>query len=474
MTSSPTTSSSSSALALALAEQRRRQRERARRALRDLPPADFIGRSKIEVPVGDVETTLQPFDLWPAQREVLDELVRERLVVFLKARQLGISWLVCGFVHRACTLYDGQPWLLLSRGQLEANELTRRIQLLHREHADASVLPRLAKDNLSETAWENGSRAVSLAATKDAGRSFTAAGVVLDEWAFMTWGREVLASVKPTIDAGGKLIIISSADGIGTDYHRFWQSARGGTSGYKAIFLPWTARPGRGPDWRDAKLLEANGDLASVKREYPENDDEAFIAAEGLVYEGQWADGTAGGNVTEAADYDPEAGGDLIWAVDDGYAGKLDRDTQMYTADSHPRVILFVQEKPDGHLDIFDESYAVETLSEDQIADALARSYPAPDWAVVDKSAAELKGRLHDGGIPTRNGPGSVAESVKELRRALAKDANGWRRLRVHPRCVQLRREMAAYRAGPDGTPVKAFDHGPDCARYLAWVKRHV
>ena len=32
------------------------------------------------------------------------------------------------------------------------------------------------------------------------------------------------------IDAGGKLIIISTADGIGTDYHRFWQSARANTS----------------------------------------------------------------------------------------------------------------------------------------------------------------------------------------------------------------------------------------------------
>lgn len=474
MTSWPSTSSSSRDLALALAEQRRRDRARQRRLLRDLGPAAFLERSKIEVPVGDADTALQPFALWPAQREVLDTLVRERLVVFLKARQLGISWLVCGLVHYLCTLWDGQPWLLLSRGQLEANELTRRIQLLHREHADAALLPRLVKENLSESAWENGSRAVSLAATKDAGRSFTAAGVVLDEWAFMTWGREVLASVKPTIDAGGKLILISSADGIGTDYHRFWQSARGGRAGYTAIFLPWTARPERGPEWRAAKLLEANGDVASVKREYPENDDEAFIAAEGLVYDGQWADGPEDGNVTAAADFDPEAGGDLIWAVDDGYAGRLDRDTQMYTADSHPRVILFVQEKPDGHLDIFDESFAVETLSEDQIADALARPYPAPDWAVVDKSAAELKGRLHAESIPTRNGPSSVAESIKETRRALAADANGWRRVRVHPRCVQLRRELAAYRAGPDGAPVKAFDHGPDGLRYLVWVKRHV
>jgi hypothetical protein len=452
-------------------EQRRRRRER-QAALRALPAGDFLARTKIEVPTGTIDSALAPFALWQSQHEVLAQLEAERLILFLKARQLGISWLVCGFVFRDCTLHDGRPWLMFSQGQLEANELTRRIGVLYRNHENLADLPKLVKDNTGELAWDNGGRIISLPATKKAGRSFTAAGVVLDEFAFMLYGREVLAAVKPTIDAGGKLIIISSADGNGTPYHQFWQAARGGASGYRAIFLPWTARPDRGPGWREQKIREANGDTASVLREYPENDIEAFTHAIGLVYADQWADGPEDGNVTEAADYQADAGS-VLWAVDDGYAGKFDASTGMYTATSHPRVILFVQERADGSLNIFDELYAIHQLSEDHIADALARPYDAPDWAVVDKSAAELKGRLHEGSIPTRNGPASVEESIKETRRALAADANGWRRIRVHPRCTQLRKELASYRLGDDGVPIKAFDHGPDCLRYLAWVTRN-
>src|SRR5687768_6992916 len=34
-----------------------------------------------------------PFSLWPAQKYVLREMHKEQLIVILKARQLGISWL---------------------------------------------------------------------------------------------------------------------------------------------------------------------------------------------------------------------------------------------------------------------------------------------------------------------------------------------------------------------------------------------
>ena len=35
----------------------------------------------------------QRFDLWPAQQDVLEAMRRDRLLVILKARQLGLTWL---------------------------------------------------------------------------------------------------------------------------------------------------------------------------------------------------------------------------------------------------------------------------------------------------------------------------------------------------------------------------------------------
>lgn len=197
-----------------------------------------------------------------------------------------------------------------------------------------------------------------------------------------------------------------------------------------------------------------------------------WVQATGIVYD-VWSDGPQNGNVTEAADYVPDAG-PIVWACDDGYAGKLDPATNQYTAESHPRVFLLAQLRHDGRICIFDEHYAVQQREDTHIGQVLALPYPEPDYAVVDKSAATLKRWIWDvAGVGTYNGPGDVEESIKTTRSALAADANGWRRVLVHSRCRHLRAEMASYRRDDNGRPVKAFDHGPDSLRYLCHHLRY-
>lgn len=200
-----------------------------------------------------------------------------------------------------------------------------------------------------------------------------------------------------------------------------------------------------------------------------------WVQATGLIY-AVWSDGAAGGNVTEAADYLPD-GGPVLWFVDDGYEAARDSATGQWTAESHPRVFLLVQQRHDGTLCQFYEDYAGKMLSDHHLERVIAicqeRGWPMPEYAAVDKSAAELKGRLHAAGIYTRNGPSDVEESIKEFRRALAPDQNGRRRYLVHPRCADFRAEMVSYRRDANGRIVKAFDHGPDAARYGVWTLRY-
>lgn len=438
--------------------------------LADVQSADFLMATKIKTPQGEGMAAV-PFALWPAQRDVLTQMERDRLLVILKARQLGISWLACGYVLWLCCVYPGKTVLLFSQGQLEANELIERISFMYHQHRDKSRLPAFATENTQELEWINGSNVKSLPATKKAGRSFSASLVVFDEFAFMSWGSDLYDAAKPTVDDGGRLWIISSADGMGTPYHQFWQASQSNANGFAPVFLPWQARPSRDPEWRDRKVVESFGDTAGVLREYPENDIEAFTHATGTIFD-VWSDGPDGGNVTDEAEYVLDAG-DVLWAVDDGYAGKLDPKTGTFTADSHPRAFLLVQIKPDGHIDIFAEHYAVQRLQDDHIADVRALDYSEPDYAVVDSAAAELRGRLQGSGIGTYGKPGDIEESIKVARRMIAADANGWRRVRVHPRCKHLRFEMAAWRRDDKGKPVKAYDHGPSCIRYLAWHLRY-
>lgn len=196
-----------------------------------------------------------------------------------------------------------------------------------------------------------------------------------------------------------------------------------------------------------------------------------WVQASGLVYD-VWSDGPLDGNVTEDAEYVPDAG-PVYWACDDGYAGSRDERTGYFTADSHPRVFLLIQERADSRLCVFREDYRVRALADGHISDILALEYPTPEYVATDSSAAELRGRLHAVGLYTRGKPPKVEESVKALRRMLAPDQNGWRRILVHPRCKHLRAEMASYRYDQQTEkPVKEWDHGPDALRYFAWTKR--
>lgn len=198
-----------------------------------------------------------------------------------------------------------------------------------------------------------------------------------------------------------------------------------------------------------------------------------WVQASGMVYDA-WSDTPDWkGNVTPEAEYVP-GGGEVYWAADDGYSGKVDENTHLFTPNSHPRVFLFFQKRPTGELVLFDESYAVKLLPEVHLEKVLASGKPHPEFIVVDKSAASLRARISAEGLPVRSGPADVEESIKEMRRWVAPDENGRRMLLVHPRCKFFRSEMVSYAREDDtGKIVKAFDHGPDAARYLTWCFRY-
>jgi hypothetical protein len=222
-----------------------------------------------------------PFDLWPAQEDLLGAIEHERLLLILKARQLGISWLVCAYALWLCLYHNGRVVLAFSKGQDEANELTRRITVMYERLPESlrASLPTLVKANTEEIAWGNGSRVKSMPATPGAGRTFTASLAIMDEAAFMQYADKLYTSLKPTIDAGGKLIILSTANGRANLFHKLVERARAGVGQFAFRFLPWHVRPGRDTAWYAATEADAV-DSSLMRQEYPATPDEAFEATE--------------------------------------------------------------------------------------------------------------------------------------------------------------------------------------------------
>ena len=217
-----------------------------------------------------------PFRMWPAQRMVLAQIAVERLVSILKARQLGLSWLIIAYVLWLLIFRPGSQVLMFSRRDAEAKELLQRIKGMH-ERLPSFLRPAVTTDNDHELAFGGlNSTVKSFPTTKDSGRSYTASLVIIDEADFIPWLKQLITAVKPTVDAGGQLIMISTAnkERPQSEFKRLWKNGRDKLNSYRAIFLAWYARPDRTAEWYEAQKRDYEED--DLFQEYPETPEQAL------------------------------------------------------------------------------------------------------------------------------------------------------------------------------------------------------
>ena len=98
---------------------------------------------------------------------------------------------------------------------------------------------------------------------------------------------------------------------------------------------------------------------------------------------------------------------------------------------------------------------------------------PKPEFVALGPGSATVSGLLHDLDYFTRTCTDSVEETIKLVRHMVSQDENGVRRLQVHPRCTHFRYEIARYRKDHYQRIIKAYDHGPDAARYVCVALRY-
>lgn len=243
---------------------------------------DFLLRCSVrsDDPLNPSVAKWQP---WPALNERAECWQRGESEFILKARQLGFTWLVAAY----CAWRARQGWAigLVSKGQDEARGLLARI------HYIEATLPKYlqcgAQFRADSADYPNGGSIKAFPSTPDAGISWTFQLVVFDEFAFHPYGAANYAAIRPTVSAGAQMIILSTADPAlgpsGAFHDLYWASKRGETP-YKAVFVPWSARPSRDEAWLERERRAYIGHPEEFDAYYPETDAAAFVARSGLVY----------------------------------------------------------------------------------------------------------------------------------------------------------------------------------------------
>lgn len=216
------------------------------------------------------------FHLFEAQVETVKSWMGTRYSLILKARQLGFSTLVAAYAFWAAQ-YPDRPILMLSRTEREA------IKLLAKSKYGRQFLPewmkfRMGLINETQTKIElsNGSYIESLPSASDPARGESAWLIVVDEMAFLQNSEEAWAAIEPVADVGGRVIILSTANGEGNQFHRMWTGAVTGNNRFTPLFFPWSAN-GRTQDWYESKALSDDMPDWLMAQEYPDNPEDAFL-----------------------------------------------------------------------------------------------------------------------------------------------------------------------------------------------------
>lgn len=247
---------------------------------------DFVYFCEQYVWVEDKESQ-QPIrlTLYECQKRVARQLVAGDWLWVLKARRLGLTWLLAAYAVWLITCKLNRSVCVLNQSKEYAQDFLDRVrfildklpaELSHERGIDSKTRLQLLS---------SGGEVRSLACTKRAIRSLAADLVIFDEGAYMDLLKTARMAAQPAVEtSNGQIVGISTSSGPAGDFYEVWEYASAGKSRFKPVFLHWKEHPKRDAAWYERTRVENASDPLYMKREYPATPEEAFESATGRVY----------------------------------------------------------------------------------------------------------------------------------------------------------------------------------------------
>lgn len=145
-------------------------------------------------------------------RYILEVAERDPLVAIVKHRRMLITWTMCVLALWDAMFHEGRHIAMVSKKEEDSDELVRRCQFIY-ENIPKSVLPIKPRMDAKYTTIkfpEIDSMIKGYAQGPDQLRQYTCSRVICDEIAFWPQARATFVSLKPTIEGGGKVCLLST------------------------------------------------------------------------------------------------------------------------------------------------------------------------------------------------------------------------------------------------------------------------
>ena len=211
-------------------------------------PAYF---ARTYVKIISLDKGLVNFNLYPYQEKMFDHFNSNRFSIVLACRQSGKSISSVVYLLWYAIFHPEKTIAVLANKGATAREMLARVTLAL-ENLPFFLQPGCRALNKGSIEFSNNSRIIAAATSGSSIRGMSVNLLFLDEFAFVERAAEFYTSTYPVVSAGKdtKVIITSTANGIGNTFHKIWEGAVQTTNEYQAFTVNWWDVPGRDEEWK--------------------------------------------------------------------------------------------------------------------------------------------------------------------------------------------------------------------------------
>jgi len=199
----------------------------------------------------NLDEGLVPFSLYPYQQKMFEHFNDNRFSVVLACRQSGKSISSVVYLLWYAIFKPEQTIAILANKGSTSQEMLGRVTLAL-ENLPFFLQPGCKTLNKKSIEFSNNSRIVAAATSGNSIRGMSVNLLFLDEFAFVENDGTFYTSTYPVITSGKttRVIITSTANGLGNTFHKLWEGAVQGTNDFKSFRVDWWDVPGRDDEWK--------------------------------------------------------------------------------------------------------------------------------------------------------------------------------------------------------------------------------
>jgi len=211
------------------------------------------------VKVIHLDKGLVNFNLYPYQEEMFSHFEDNRFSIVLACRQSGKSISSVVYLLWYAIFHPEKTIAILANKGATAREMLARVTLAL-ENLPFFLQPGCRALNKGSIEFSNNSRIIAAATSGSSIRGMSVNLLFLDEFAFVERASEFYTSTYPVISSGKdtKVIITSTANGIGNQFEKIWTGAIQGVNEYKPFRVDWWDVPGRDEEWKNQTIANTS------------------------------------------------------------------------------------------------------------------------------------------------------------------------------------------------------------------------